>query len=291
MPTLAVVTNIDQEHMDTYHDLADIQDAFVQFVNKVPNFGLGILCLDEPNVQAILPRLHRRFITYGFSAQADLQARNATYHEFSASFDLLWRGAELGRVQLNAPGRHHVSNALAAMAVGLELEIEPEVMIASLAKFVNADRRLQKKGEVDGILILDDYGHHPTEIRATLKTLKQGWNRRVVCVFQPHRYSRSQALMQDFFTSFNEADVLVVTDIYAAGEEPIPGVHAGTMADGIKACGHRDIIYIDKLADIPAYLMERLQPGDILLTLGAGTVWKAGMATLEMLRDLGVRTE
>jgi UDP-N-acetylmuramate--alanine ligase len=288
MPTIAVVTNIDAEHMDTYSDLSDIKDAFVEFVNKVPFYGLGILCLDDPNVQAILPRIYRRFITYGFSAQSDLQARNDTVEGFGSSFDLHWRGEKLGRVKLNVPGRHHISNALAAMAVGLELQIDPKTMIDSLSHFTNADRRLQNRGEENGVMVLDDYGHHPTEIRVTLATLKQSWNRRVVCVFQPHRYTRVHKLMEDFWTSFNEADVLVVTDIYSAGERPIEGVNAEKIAEGIKSCGHRDLIYIDRLEDVPAYLMERLKEGDILITLGAGDVWKVGVVTLDMIKKMGV---
>ena len=289
LPTLAVVTNIDTEHMDTYSDLADIQDAFVEFVNKVPFYGLGVLCIDEPEVQSILPRIERRFITYGFSSQADLQARNEKYEGFGCSFDLYWRNENLGRVSLNIPGKHTIANALAAMAIALELQVDPETMIKSMAGFQNADRRMQKRGEVNEVLFLDDYGHHPTEIKATLKTLKQSWNRRIVCIFQPHRYSRCEALMEDFWSSFNDSDVLVVTDIYAASEKPIAGVTAEVMAEGIKSYGHRDSILIDKLEDIPAYLMERLEPGDIVITLGAGNVWKVGVNTYEMYKkELGL---
>ena len=287
LPTLAVVTNIDEEHLDTYSDLSDIQDAFVQFVNKVPFYGAGILCCDEPSVQAILPRIERRYITYGFSAQANLQARAPRVEGFRSSYELFWRDEHLGRVEMRTPGRHHILNSLGAIAVGLELKLPVERMIESLARFENADRRMQLVGEVDGISVFDDYGHHPTEIAVTLATLKEGWNRRVVCVFQPHRYSRTQALMEDFWSSFNESDVLVVTDIYAASEKPIPGVSAEDMADGIKSYGHNDVIFIDDLKDIPAYLMERLKPGDMLITLGAGDVWKVGVKTLEMLREAG----
>ncbi|HUX06794.1 MAG TPA: UDP-N-acetylmuramate--L-alanine ligase [Acidobacteriota bacterium] len=285
LPTLAVVTNIDAEHLDTYENLADIQDAFIRFVNKVPFYGVGILCCDDPAVQAILPRLERRFTTYGFSAQANLQARSPAIKGFHSAFDVYWKEDKLGRAELRTPGRHHILNALATIAVGLELQIPVSKMLESLARFENADRRLQLIGEAGGVMVLDDYGHHPTEIIATLGTIKEAWNRRIVCVFQPHRYTRVEALMKEFWTSFNESDVLVVTDIYAAGEQPIEGVDAEQMAEGIKGYGHGDVLFIDNLADVPAYLMERLQPGDILVTLGAGDVWKIARKTLAMLEE------
>jgi UDP-N-acetylmuramate--alanine ligase len=285
MPTMAVVTNIDAEHLDTYHDIQDIQDAFVQFVNKVPFYGVGILCCDEPSVQAILPRLERRFVTYGFSAQAHVQARAPKVEGFTSSYDLYLREEKLARVELQTPGRHHILNSLASIAIGLELGLPVEGMVKSLGEFENADRRLQLLGEANGVMVFDDYGHHPTEIILTLETLKEAWRRRVFCVFQPHRYSRSKILMEEFWSSFNEADVLVVTEIYAAGEEPIAGVRAENMADGIISYGHNDVIFIDNLDDIPAYLVERLRPDDILITLGAGDVWKVGEKTLAMLGD------
>jgi UDP-N-acetylmuramate--alanine ligase len=286
LPTLAVVTNIDREHMDTYRDLADIQDAFVQFVNKVPFYGAGIVCCDEPSVQSILPRLERRYITYGLSPQSDLQARNPKLNEFKSSYELFWKNEKVGQVSLQAPGRHHITNSLAALAVGMELGLPSERMIASLGRFRNADRRLQLVGDSAGVLIVDDYGHHPTEVRVTLATLKEAWGRRVVCVFQPHRYSRTRALLEDFWHSFNDADVLVITDIYPAGEKPIEGVSADLISEGIKAYGHRDVLFIDGLDDVPAYLVERLQEGDILITLGAGDVWKVARKTLAMLQEL-----
>jgi UDP-N-acetylmuramate--alanine ligase len=292
LPTLAVVTNIDLEHLDTYKDLGDIQDAFIQFVNKVPFYGAGILCCDDPAVQAILPRLERRFITYGFSAQANLQARSPKIGAFHSSFTLYWKDEDLGKVELRTTGRHHILNSLAAIAVGIELRIPIEGILKTFARFENADRRMQLIGEANGVLVMDDYGHHPTEIIATLSTLKEGWGRRVVCVFQPHRFTRVKALMEEFWTAFNESDVLVVTDIYPAGEKPIQGVNAEEMAEGIKAYGHSDVLFIDNLDDVPAYLMERLKPGDILITLGAGNVWKVGRKTLAMLNEEGgLRTQ
>lgn len=286
IPTIAVVTNIDKEHLDTYRDLADIQEAFVQFVNKVPFYGTGILCCDEPSVQSILPRLQRRYTTYGFSPQADLQAKNPEIKGFKSSFDVFLKGKKLGRARLKAPGRHHIANSLSAIAVGLELGLEPQQMLDSLKHFENADRRLQSIGETAGIMILDDYGHHPTEVRVTLATLKEAWERRVVCVFQPHRFSRTKALLEEFWHSFNDADVLVITEIYPAGEKPLEGVRADLISEGIKAYGHRDVLFIDALEDIPAYLMEILQEGDVLITLGAGDVWKVARKTLAMLKEL-----
>lgn len=285
LPTLAVVTNIDAEHLDTYENLADIQDAFIQFVNKVPFYGAGILCCDDPAVQAILPKLERRYITYGFSTQANLQARAPKVAEFTSSFDLYWKDDKLGRVELRTPGRHHIANALSALAVGLELRLPVEGMFESLERFENADRRMQLIGEAGGVMVIDDYGHHPTEIIATLGTVKEAWGRRIVCVFQPHRYTRVHALMKEFWTSFNESDILVVTDIYPAGEKPIEGIDAEQMAEGIKGYGHGDVLFIDNLDDVPAYLMECLQPGDVLITLGAGDVWKVARKTLTMLEE------
>ena len=239
LPTLAVVTNIDAEHLDTYRDLSDIQDAFVQFVNKVPFYGAGILCCDEPAVQAILPRIERRFVTYGFSAQANLQARAAKVEGLRSSYDLFWREEALGRVELRTPGRHHILNSLAAIAVGLELQMPVAGMIECLKRFENADRRMQLVGEEGGVMVFDDYGHHPTEVGVTLATLKEAWqNRRLVCVFQPHRYTRIKALMQEFWSAFNESDVLVVTDIYAAGEAVIEGIRAEDLAEGIPTPPH-----------------------------------------------------
>jgi len=275
-PTIAVVTNIDAEHLDHYGNLSQLQQAFVDFLNKVPFYGVGIVCLDEERVQEILPGLTRRLVTYGFSAQADLSASAVEFKEFTSSFDVHLQGKKLGRVSLQVPGRHNIANALAAIAVGLDLEVKFDTVRAQLQAFHGADRRFQLKGESEGILVIDDYGHHPSEILVTLAAAKKGWGRRTVVVFQPHRYSRVQALMNEFARSFYDADVLAVTDIYPAGEEEIPGVTVEAMAEAIEKHGHKDVTLVKELKDVPGWLAERTREGDMVLTLGAGSVHRAG---------------
>lgn len=285
-PTIAVVTNIDREHMDYYHDMEDVRACFKNFVNKVPFYGTSVLCLDDPNVQAIIPLIERRRITYGLSAQADVSAHNVRHDaEFGSSFTV-WRGSEVaGEVMLRVPGMHNVYNSLAAIAVGFELEVPFEKIAEGLSHFTGASRRFQVKGEVDGIMVIDDYGHHPTEIRATLAAAKIGsGGRRTVVLFQPHRYSRTNDLMGEFARSFNNADTLLVTDIYAASEDPIEGVTAEALTEAIKRYGHKDAHYIGGLDNAAQLIRERAQPGDMVITLGAGTVNRVGDQTLELLR-------
>jgi UDP-N-acetylmuramate--alanine ligase len=275
-PTLAVITNIDREHLDHYADLAEIQAAFGVFVNKVPFYGAAVLCLDDPNVQAIIPRVERRIITYGTSHQADLVASRIEYKDFGCSYQMRYQGNPLGSVALQIPGQHSVLNSLAAVAIGLELEIPVEKIIAALGAFQNADRRFQIKGEKSGVLVVDDYGHHPTEIMATLSAARSSSERRIVAVFQPHRYTRTQALEEEFARAFNNADVVIVLPIYAAGEDPIAGVTAAKLADRIKKHGHRDVTYAPDFPAALQMLQEKLQASDLMLTLGAGDVWKIG---------------
>jgi UDP-N-acetylmuramate--alanine ligase len=275
-PTLAVVTNIDREHLDHYAGLAEIETAFTEFVNKVPFYGAAVLCLDDPNVQAIIPRLERRILTYGTSNQADLVASRIEFREFGCSFQVRYQGNLLGTLSLQVPGQHSVLNSLAAVAIGLELDIPVEKIIAALANFQNADRRFQVKGETRGVLVVDDYGHHPTEIIATLSAARNATDRRIVTVFQPHRFTRTHALEEELARAFYHADVVIVLPIYAAGEDTIPGVTAEKLAGLIKKHGHRDVTYA---VDFPAALealQQKLQDGDLLLTLGAGDVWKIG---------------
>ena len=277
-PTIAVVTNIDREHLDFYKDLADIQAHFVQFVNKVPFYGAVIICLDDPNVQAIIPQITRRMISYGMTAQADISASQVEvmHDRFGSAFNVKYRGQDLGRVHLNVPGMHNVSNALAAIAVGLDLELSFEIIASALESFRGAERRFQVKGErSDNILVVDDYGHHPTEIRATLAAAKSS-GRRLVVLFQPHRYTRTAALREDFARSFYDADVVLLTDIYAANEEPIAGITAQALAEDIERFGHRNVRYIGGVEQGAQAFAEVTQPGDLALTLGAGSVWKAG---------------
>jgi UDP-N-acetylmuramate--alanine ligase len=275
-PTIAIVTNIDREHLDHYADLGEIQSAFVQFVNKVPFYGAAVLCLDDPNIQAIIPQVERRIVTYGTSNQADLVASHVEYQDFGTSCQVRYRGNPLGALHLRVPGEHGILNALAAIATGLELEIPFERIASALFSFQNADRRFQIKGKKGNILVVDDYGHHPTEIIATLSAARRACDRRIVTVFQPHRYTRTQALEEDFGRAFYHADVVLVLPIYAAGEEPIPGVTAEKLVDQIKKFGHRDAGYVRDFAQVQQILKEKLQEGDLLLTLGAGDVWKIG---------------
>jgi UDP-N-acetylmuramate--alanine ligase len=285
-PTYAVVTNIDREHMDHYNDMEDVRDCFKNFVNKVPFYGAAILCLDDPNVQAVIPHVKRRRVTYGLSAQADVSAHGIRFDQAYGSTFTVWRGSEaIGDVSLHVPGLHNVYNALAAIAVGIELEVPFSRIAEALGSFVNADRRFQFKGEAAGIAVVDDYGHHPTEIKATLAAAKIGSaGRRIVVLFQPHRYTRTNDLMEEFARSFNNADALFVTDIYAASEDPIEGVSAESLTAAIKRYGHKNANYIGKLDEAAFIVRSHLREGDLVVTLGAGPVYRAGEQLLELLR-------
>jgi UDP-N-acetylmuramate--alanine ligase len=286
-PTIAVVTTVDAEHLDHYADLDAIVSAFIAFVNKVPFYGAAVVCLDDPNIQRMIPRMmDKRVITYGLEASADLTARRLAFAEMRSTFEVFHRGAVLGPVSLRVPGRHNVLNALAAAAVGLDLEVPFDRIQQALAGFEGVQRRFQIRGEARGVLVVDDYGHHPAEIRATLAAAKAGFDRRVITVFQPHRYSRTQHLRSDFLTAFYQSDVLIVMDIYAAGEAPIPGVHSRDLADGIAAHGHREVLYMGSdRAAIVDYLCESTRAGDLVLTLGAGDVGQLGGELLTRLDD------
>ena len=286
-PMIAVVTNIDREHMDYYHDMEDVRKCFGDFVNKVPFYGAAVLCLDDPHVQAVIPKVERRRITYGLSAQADISAHEITYdHSFGSSFTV-WRGIDvLGRVSLKVPGKHNVYNSLAAIVVGLELDVPFEKIAEALGEFTGADRRFQFKGDEKGITVVDDYGHHPTEIKATLSAARIGApNRRIVVLFQPHRYTRTADLMDEFASAFNNADVLLVTDIYAASEIPIEGINAEVLTGRIKSYGHKNAEYIGDLIGAAEKLADIVREGDLVITLGAGSVHRAGDQLLGLLRD------
>jgi UDP-N-acetylmuramate--alanine ligase len=282
-PTIAVVTNIDREHLDHYGDLDRIKQAFLDFMNKVPFYGTVILCLDEPHLQALLPRIEKRSRTYGRTSHADLTAREIAFGPKGTQFAAVLNGTDLGRFSLSAPGGHNVSNAMAAILVGLELDLPVEAIRDGLAQFSGVERRFQIRGEAGGVIVVDDYGHHPTEIRATLAGAKEGWGRRVVVVFQPHRYTRTRDLFADFCTAFYQADVLVVTDIYPAGETPIAGVTAQALAAAIREHGHRDATYAESREAAVERVAKTVRPGDMVITLGAGDVWKVGAALLERL--------
>ena len=284
-PIVAVVTNIDREHLDHYPSLDAIQSAFIEFVNKVPFYGAVIVCLDDPNVQAIFPAIRRRTITYGTSAQADMEATDIGCGHFSSDFGLRYRTTDLGRFHLRIPGRHNVLNAMASVAVALELEVKPDTIREALATFSGVDRRFQVRGEEAGITVVDDYGHHPTEIRATLDGARLCGFRRVHVLFQPHRYSRTFHLMDEFARSFHQADSVFVMDIYAASEKPIEGVTAEALVERIRQFGHRGAEHVGTMDRGVEALLKVAQDGDLVLTLGAGSVWQAGEKVLDRLRQ------
>src|SRR5918912_3009452 len=288
-PTFAVVTNIDREHMDYYRDMDDMRDCFANFVNKVPFYGAAVLCLDDPHVQAVIPRVKRRRITYGLSAQADISAHAIRFDQPFGSTFTVWQGAQaVGQVTLQVPGLHNVYNALAAVAIGFELGVEFDVIAQALASYTGVNRRFQFKGEAGGVLVVDDYGHHPTEVRATLAAAKVGSKgRRMIVLFQPHRYTRTRDQMDEFARSFNNADVLLVTDIYAASEDPLPGVTAETLTDAIKSYGHKSAAYVGALDTAVKALLSEARPGDMVVTLGAGNVYQAAEQLVELLKKDG----
>lgn len=284
-PTVAVVTNIDKEHMESYKGMEDVVQCFTDFINKVPFYGAAILCLDDANVQSIIPRIKRRRVTYGMTAQADVSAQDIVYNEGFGTTFTVQKGSEvLGQMNLPVPGKHNVYNALAATAVALELEIPFEKIVEAFTTFKNANRRFQFKGEAKGVTIVDDYGHHPTEILATLDAAKRGsGGKRTVVVFQPHRYTRTQELMNEFALAFNNADLLFVLDIYAASETPIEGITAEVLAENIKLYGHKNAVYIGDIETAVEKVLPQLQENDLLITLGAGTVTTLSDKFLEAL--------
>ena len=282
-PTLAVITNIDREHLDHYKDLAEIQEAFVAFANKIPFYGTVFICLDDANAAAVLPQLKRPVRTYGTNRQADLQARDITQEGFRTQFKVSEAGQDLGAFEMGVPGHHMVLNALAAIGVARELGVKLELIREALSGFTGADRRFTKKGEKDGVLVVDDYGHHPTEIAATLAAARKGFpERRIVAAFQPHRFTRTSALLEEFGRAFFDADAVVVTEIYAAGESPIPGITGESVVESLRAHGQKEVHFVPKLNELPEILKDFTKPGDLLLTFGAGTITNVGPAFLAL---------
>ena len=275
-PIIAVITNIDREHLDHYRGgLAEIEDNFVAFANKVPFYGLVVLCLDDPRVQEVIPRIKRRISTYGFNPQADIRATEIEIAGMQSRFKVHTQGRELGEFVIDMPGRHYVLNCLAAIATGFELGLEFRAIRDNLSGFAGVQRRLQVLGEYRGALLVDDYGHHPTEIRVTLKALRQAWpGRRLVTVFQPHRYTRTRDLFNEFLPAFNEAEILLTTAIYPAGEQPLPEVSGVKLAEAIRQHGHKQVVYAADREELAARIDDLLEPGDLLLTLGAGDICK-----------------
>jgi UDP-N-acetylmuramate--alanine ligase len=277
-PTIAVVTNIDREHLDHYPDLAAIQDAFVQFLSRIPFYGAAVVCLDDPNVRAVVARVDRKMLTYGLSTEADVSASEIELRGFGSSYVARWGDTRLGKIRLSVPGRHSIYNSLAAVAVGLELEVPFHSIASGLKRFRGPDRRFQHRGDAFGATVIDDYGHHPTEIMATLAAVREGFGSRTVVVFQPHRYSRTHSLLEEFGRAFVLADHVIVTEIFAAGESPIPGIDGRRVADALVRHGHPSVDHEADLSKVPARLAECVRPGDMVLTLGAGDVFKVAEA-------------
>jgi UDP-N-acetylmuramate--alanine ligase len=289
-PVVAVVTTIDREHLDHYHSLEEIQDVFLQFVNRVPFYGTVILCLDEPNVQAILPRVKRPVITYGTSNQADLVIAEVKLNGLSSEFRLKYHREDLGLFQLpSPPGIHNVRNAAAASGVALSLNVPADLIRAGLARFSGVGRRFEIKGTFNGVTLIDDYGHHPAEIRATLEAARGCHYHRLLVLFQPHRYSRTQHLWEDFRRSFNLADLLVLTEIYAAGEQPIEGVTGEKLAEAIRSAGHKNVIFTSTMQAGIEYMLREARPGDAVMAIGAGSVGRV-LDQLSMLLGAKIST-
>jgi UDP-N-acetylmuramate--alanine ligase len=284
-PILAVVTNLDREHMDSYADMADVENCFVAFMDKVPFYGAVTACVDDERLRGILPRVRRRVYTYGESAEADFRLRMLAAMEGShARFEVNARGLVLGPFELHVPGRHNVLNAAAAVAIGVQLGLTPEKIAAGLATFRGVDRRFQVRGVERGVTVIDDYGHHPTEIRATLQAARECGYGRVLVLFQPHRYTRTRDLMEDFAGAFGDADAVQVLDIYAASEQPIEGITGETLAAAIREKGGGRVMYAASMAEAVERLVEDARPGEMILTLGAGSVSQAGPMLLDALR-------
>jgi UDP-N-acetylmuramate--alanine ligase len=283
-PTIAAITTLESEHLDTYKDLDDIKSAFIEFANKVPFYGFVILCLDEEALQDIIPQINKKIISYGITTQADMRAVDISYNEFSSSYTVKYRGEELGRISLRIPGIHNIKNSLVAVCIGIELGVEFSVIKKALEMFAGVYRRFETKYNEE-VLVVDDYAHHPTETSATLSSIRSGWNRRLVAVFQPHLYSRTHNFYQEFGRSFLNSDVFICTDIYPAREEPIPGVTGELITEAAKKFGHRNVIYIKDKNEIPAKLMEIKKEGDIIITMGAGDIWKFGEQFVSSLKN------
>lgn len=281
-PTIGVVTTVDAEHLDYYGDLDAVKRAFEHFINKVPFYGCSVICLDQPNIQTLVPQIHRRFITYGLTSQADYVAREVRFTGPQSHFEVFHAGDRLGHFSLNLAGVHNVYNALAAIAVGQELDVPLPTVAKALEEFSGIHRRFEIVGRRDGVTVVDDYGHHPEEIRQTLRAAKLVWpDERLVVVFQPHRYTRTQLLQQEFFTAFYEADVLMLLDIYPAAEPPLPGITTTLLYDGIRGHGQREVYYVPERDQVAPFLRQHLRAHDLLLTLGAGDVWQVGREFLQ----------
>ncbi len=274
-PTIAAITTLEKEHLDTYKDLEDIKSAFVEFANKVPFYGFVVLCLDEPALQDIIPLINKKIFTYGLTSQADIRAVNIEHHERSSKFEVIFHGKNIGEVTLNIPGLHNINNSLVAITIALKLGIDFKVIQKALSSFTGVYRRFETKYDKE-ILVIDDYAHHPTEINAILSGVRAGWDRRLIAVFQPHLFSRTRDFYAEFGRSFLNCDVLVCTEVYPAREKPIEGVTGELIANAAKSFGHKNVIYEPDKTKIPAVLKEIYEKDDIVITMGAGDIWKFG---------------
>jgi UDP-N-acetylmuramate--alanine ligase len=283
-PSLAVITNVEADHLDIYDNLDDVKQAFIDFANKVPFYGAVVLCLDDSNVRSIIPQIDRRIISYGLTPQAQIRAVDIEPDQFNTTFTVLNNDEKLGDITLKAPGEHNVKNALAAVAIGIELNIKFEEIKSGLERYEGVFRRFQLKAEIDDIMVIDDYAHHPTEVQATLDAARSGWeDRRIIAVFQPHLYSRTQNLYKEFGLSFFDAEVCVITDVYPSREEPIEGVTGKLIADAAKEYGHRQVYYVEDKKALPAKLKDLAQPGDVIITMGAGDIYEYGQEFVNIL--------
>jgi len=284
-PSMAVITNIEAEHLDIYEDLEDLKQAFIEFANKVPFYGAVIVCLDDSNIRSILPEIDRRTISYGFTPQAQLRAINIEQSAFQSTFTVLFENNVLGEITIKSPGEHNIKNALGAIGVGLELGMKFEDISSGLDRFQGVFRRFQPKLDTEKLIVIDDYAHHPTEVKASIEGARNGWNdRRLVAVFQPHLYSRTQQMYKEFGLSFFDAEVLLVTDVYPSREKPIEGVTGKLISDTAKEYGHRDVHYLKDKTELPGKLKEIVKDGDIVITMGAGDIYKYGEQFVDMYK-------
>lgn len=281
-PVVAALTTLESEHLDTYKDLNDLKTAFVEFANKVPFYGFVVLCLDEPALQDIIPQINKKIISYGLTTQADVRAVDISQDEFKTCYTVKYFGEELGQIELKIPGEHNVKNSLVAVVIGKELGVDFKTIKNALESFTGVYRRFEVKYNNE-ILVVDDYAHHPTETTATLKAIRDGWDRRLVAVFQPHLYSRTKDFYQEFGRSFLNSDVFICTDVYPAREEPIEGVSGALISDITKKFGHKNVFYVPNKNDVPKFLNEIKKKGDIIITMGAGDIWKFGEKFVSML--------
>ena len=282
-PTFAIITNIEEEHMDCYNDLDDLYNSFTQFANAVPFYGAVVACIDSPGVQTILPKIKRPIITYGLSSQADIRAENIEFHEMTTTYNIIKYNQNIGKVILNAPGKHNVLNSLAAATMGLEMGLNIENIIDGINSYGGVRRRFEIKGISKNIMVVDDYAHHPTEVSATLEAARNGWDRRIIAVFQPHLYSRTKSFYKEFARAFLDSDILIITDIYPAREIPIEGINGKIVYNEALSIGHKNAHFIPDLENLESLLDKLVQSNDMIITIGAGTIWRYGQAYYEHL--------